>query len=49
MVVGEGSYDKDFSVNALAGQIYEFSLAGIQGVERRLLKEKEGLLNSAVV
>jgi len=49
IVVVDGSYEKDFSVNALAGQIYEFSLAGIRGTEQRLLKEKEGHLNSAVV
>jgi len=49
MVVVDGSYEKDFSVNALAAQIYEFSLAGIQGTERRLRKENELQLGSAVV
>ena len=45
----DGSYEKDFSVNALAEQIYEFSLAGIQGTKDRLQKEKAGQLDSAVV
>ena len=49
MVMADGSYEKDFSVNALAEQIYEFSLAGIQGTTRRLHKEKERQLDSAVV
>ncbi len=49
MVVVDGSYEKNFSVNSLAGQIYDFSLAGIQGAERRLLQEKEGQLDSSVV
>ena len=49
IVVVDASYEKDFSVNALAEQIYEFSLAGIQGAERRLRKEKDGQLDSAVV
>jgi AcrR family transcriptional regulator len=49
MVVADGSFEKDFSVNVLAHQIYEFSLAGIQGIEQRLRREKEGQLDSAVV
>ena len=49
MLVVDGSYEKDFSVNALAEQIYEFSLAGIQGTKDRLQKEKAGQLDSAVV
>jgi AcrR family transcriptional regulator len=49
MVVADGSYDKDFSVNALAGQIYEFSLAGIKGAQERLAVEKERQFDSAVV
>ena len=49
MVMAEGSYERDFSVNALAGQIYEFSLAGIQGTERRLRKVNDAQMDSAVV
>ena len=49
MVVTEESYEKEFSVNSLASQIYDFSLAGIQGAEQRLLKEKESQMDSAVV
>lgn len=49
MIMDDGSYERDFSVNALAGQIYEFSLAGIQGTARRLRKVNEGQIDSAVV
>ena len=49
VVVADGSYEKDFSVNALAEQIYEFSLAGIRGTETRLLKENERQLGTPVV
>ncbi len=49
MVVVDGSYEKEFSVNALGGQIYEFSLAGIRGAQQRLESEKQGQFDSAVV
>ncbi len=49
MVIGEASYQADFSVNTLAGQIYEFSLTGIEGTGRRLQRENVTQLNSAAV
>jgi AcrR family transcriptional regulator len=48
-VLVDGAYDKDFSVNALAEQIYEFSLAGIRGTALRLTEEKARQFDSAVV
>ena len=52
MVVGEDAYQNDFSVNTLAKQVYEFSLAGIRGTRQALdtiNREKEAELNTSVV
>ena len=52
MVIGEDAYRNDFSVNTLAKQVYEFSLAGIMGT-RQVLNgsnvKKDAELNTSVV
>ena len=52
MVIGEDAYRSDFSVNTLAKQVYDFSLAGIMGTRQVLIAskvEKRAEMNTSVV